>query len=160
MCHNIYMEIERKFLVNKKFKKELLTGPTLNITQGYLMGISDPVLRVRIENDCGFLTVKKNVNLISREEFEVKIPLNEALKLMEKCIKPLIVKTRHIYTFEKSIWEIDFFHEEFDGLIMAEIEINHEKQKVQFPEWIGQEVTKDPNYYNINMVLNKYGGTK
>jgi CYTH domain-containing protein len=53
-------------------------------------------------------------------------------------------------------WEIDEFHGENTGLVVAEIELQHEMQTIEKPEWIGEEVTNDKRYYNACLVSAPY----
>lgn len=49
------------------------------------------------------------------------------------------------------IWEIDEFHAPRPGLILAEIEIPSVDFEVERPDWVGDEVTGNPMFYNHNM---------
>ena len=40
--------------------------------------------------------------------------------------------------------------------IVAEVELESEDQRFEKPEWIGDEVTGDPKYFNSNLVINPY----
>jgi adenylate cyclase len=42
------------------------------------------------------------------------------------------------------------------GLLMAEIELQHENEPFTFPDWITEEVSDDPRYYNSNLSQNPY----
>ncbi|MCH8981484.1 adenylate cyclase, partial [candidate division KSB1 bacterium] len=42
------------------------------------------------------------------------------------------------------------------GLIVAEIELQSEDEPFEKPEWIGEEVTADPRYFNSNLVTKPY----
>jgi adenylate cyclase len=46
------------------------------------------------------------------------------------------------------MWEIDVFSGENAGLIIAEIELRHERQHFAIPRWLGEEVTGPSQYYN------------
>jgi len=46
------------------------------------------------------------------------------------------------------MWEVDVFIGENEGLILAEIELDHERQPFDLPPWIGTEVTSQRRYYN------------
>lgn len=48
-------------------------------------------------------------------------------------------------------WEVDEFHEEDDGLIIAEIELPSEDTQFDKPQWLGKEVTQDSTYYNSTL---------
>jgi CYTH domain-containing protein len=62
-----------------------------------------------------------------------------------------IVKTRFLVPSGKHIFEVDLFHEKNDGLIIAELELSDENENFEKPDWLGEEVTGDPRYYNSNL---------
>lgn len=143
-------EIERKFLVAGDYKSEAYAS--VRITQGYLSRVPDRVVRVRIKGDKGFITIKGMTNDtgLSRFEWEKEIPLIEAQALMKMAEPGVIDKTRHLIknTDGKHIWEVDEFHGDNEGLVMAEIELENENDLFDKPSWLGKEVTGDKLYYN------------
>ncbi len=54
------------------------------------------------------------------------------------------------------IWDLDLFHGDNAGLVMAEIELQQENESFQMPEWAGEEVSDDPRYYNASLVKHPY----
>ena len=140
------IEIERKFLVNKKLLPE--NSKSQMIEQAYLTDDPERLLRIRIAGSCAFLNIKGKGTSIARTEFEYEIPVKDARKLMKMTIFPPIKKIRHIIFHEGKKWEVDFFSGKNEGLIVAEIELDHEDEKVLFPEWIGKEVTGDSRFFN------------
>jgi adenylate cyclase len=70
--------------------------------------------------------------------------------------KPLIEKTRYTIKYKGFYWEIDEFHGTNQGLVVAEIELEHADQAFEKPAWIGEEVTNDPRYYNVNLARVPY----
>lgn len=48
-------------------------------------------------------------------------------------------------------WEVDEFHGEDEGLIIAEIELPSEDTQFDKPQWLGKEVTQDTTYYNSTL---------
>ena len=42
------------------------------------------------------------------------------------------------------------------GLTLAEIELQSENQHFEIPEWIGEEVSGDPRYFNSNLVKHPF----
>lgn len=92
---------------------------------------------------------------VRRLEFEVAITLEEAEQLLCTCSK-LIEKTRIEYMFEGMLWEIDVFHGENEGLIVAEIELEDELQEFIKPFWVDKEVTDDVRYLNSNLLKEPY----
>ena len=151
------VEIERKFLVKGDF--EPFIASKSRIMQGYICTDKDRTVRVRICEDKGFLTIKSAPNELgwSRYEFEQAIPLAEAEELIKLCLPGIIDKVRHWIPFEGHTWEVDVFHGENEGLIVAEIELESEKEMFEIPEWIGDEVTGNPKYYNAWLSKNPYG---
>ena len=77
--------------------------------------------------------------------------------MLPLCDGPLIEKTRHLIPHEGHVWEVDVFHGENEGLIIAEIELKQETQQVPMPEWVGKEVTGDRRYYNSSLVVHPFG---
>jgi len=120
------VEIERKFLIKNDSWREGAIG--VNYKQGYLARGKDGTVRVRIAGEKGILTVKGKSVGFSRKEFEYKIPVNDALEMLELCAKPLIEKTRYTISYKNLIWEVDEFRGENRGLIFAEVELLSEDQ--------------------------------
>lgn len=148
-------EIERKFLVlDDSFKN---TGIKQMIIQGYLSLKKENVVRIRTKNKKGFLTIKGLSVGISREEFEYEIPEKDALEMLDSlCMKPVIRKIRYEVMYQGFRWEVDEFLDDNFGLVIAELELKETSQKIVLPPWVGEEVSGDPKYYNINLVLNPF----
>lgn len=152
-------EIEKKFLVTNDDWRTL--GSKKEYCQGYLNSGKGTSLRIRTIGDRGIITVKGPSDGAKRLEFEYDIPYTEALEMLEKlCLKPLIKKTRHTISFAGFIWEVDEFKGENSGLIFAEIELDAVDQHFDSPDWIGEEVTGDPRYYNASLVAYPYSEWK
>lgn len=148
------IEIERKFIVkNQSFKEEIHTKSI--VSQGYLNSNPERTVRVRIKNDKGYLTIKgiSNESGTSRYEWEKEIPLNEAVELFKLCEKGAIEKTRHEIKYGNHTYEVDEFHGDNEGLIIAEIELSSEDEKFDKPNWLGDEVTGEQRYYNSNLSI-------
>lgn len=150
-------EIERKFLVD--VNKLLLTTNKVveenQIEQGYLCKDDGKTVRIRIQDQTGFLTIKGKLENISRNEFEFKIPIEDAKELLKMCDKT-IVKKRITIKYDKKYWFIDVFDNENRGLVIAEIELKKEKEKVSLPKWLLKEVSNDSKYYNCNLISNPF----
>ncbi len=141
-------EIERKFLViNDSYR--IMASNCHAIKQGYISTQKDAVVRVRIKDNSAFLTIKGiNIDLV-RDEWEYEIPIEEALEMLHKLVTGNIIdKTRYIVDYCGHKWEIDEFHGTLDGLVIAEIEITSPDQQIPIPQFIGKEVTGNPDYYN------------
>lgn len=149
------VEIERKFLIlNDEWKKK---GRPIKVTQGYLQTNKECTIRVRVIDDKGVITIKGQNIGATRPEYEYVIPVIDALELLENlCLKPLIDKTRYLFEYRGLTWEIDEFHRENDGLVIAEVELKSESQKIELPSWVGEEVTGDERYYNSYLSRHPY----
>jgi len=146
-------EIERKFLLRGDYKAEVFRS--MRITQGYLCSTPKCSARIRIRDDQGFLTLKgpSDAKGLSRFEWEKEIPLDEARDLIPLCVSGLIDKTRHLVrnTDGRHTWEIDEFHGDNEGLVVAEIELSSEDDPFDRPSWLGPEVTGLRRYYNASL---------
>ena len=147
-------EIERKFRVDSELWRPSGTG--VRQRQGYLSSAKERVVRVRIAGDRAFLTIKGETQGVARPEFEYPIPVADAEKLLQICEKPLIEKTRYIERWEGRVWEVDVFHGDNEGLVVAEVELASDKEDVIRPPWARDEVSSDPRYFNNNLVSNPY----
>ena len=146
-------EIERKFRVIKDtWRNEKGT----RYCQGYLNSAKERNVRVRTIEDKAYLTIKGIAIGASRMEFEYEIPLQDADELLEICEKPLIEKTRYKVQEGGFVWEVDEFFRDNQGLIVAEVELESEDQEFPKPDWVGEEVTGDPRYFNSNLIKNPY----
>lgn len=145
------VEIERKFLLAGERWRTL--GTPVLLRQGYLSSDPGRVVRVRVDGQHAYLTIKGRSEGATRGEWEYPIPLDEANELLERlCEKPLIEKTRREISFRGNTWEVDEFLGANQGLVVAEIELTSEDQQFDKPDWIGEEVTHDPRYYNSSLV--------
>ena len=148
------IEIEKKFIVINNDWKNFVKDKFL-IKQAYLSENNQITSRIRITSDNAYLTIKGVQINISRQEFEYKIPMNDAEQLF-LLSSHQIFKTRYILEYLNDEWVVDVFEKNLLGLIIAEIELKTENQKFVFPTWIGEEVSSDLRYSNLNLAkLNK-----
>lgn len=148
-------EIERKFLVKSEDWKELAKG--IVYRQGYLSTVKERTVRVRTIGNSGFLTIKGITVGATRREYEYEISTSDADEMLDElCEKPLIEKKRYKIEFAGLIWEVDEFFGDNKGLVVAEVELSNEDQVIQKPQWIGDEVTGDPRYFNSNLTKHPY----
>lgn len=143
------LEIERKYKAkNTTFLNE--TKISFKINQGYLNSSAERTVRVRTKDNKGFITIKgkSNSSGTTRFEWEKEIPFDEAIELLKLCEDYIIEKTRHIVIYKNKTFEIDVFEGKNSGLIIVEVELENENEKIKLPEWIGDEVTGDEKYYN------------
>lgn len=148
------IEIERKFLV---LNPDFLKGRQgTEYKQGYL-NREGATVRVRIAGENAFLTIKGKSDGISRLEYEYAIPRTEANEMLANlCALPPIEKTRYLIDFAGKCWEVDVFHGANKGLIVAEIELNDVDEHFEKPDWLGEEVSHDPRYFNSQLASNPF----
>ncbi len=145
----MHQEIERKYLVCGEDYKILATQ-VYHIRQGYLCRDVECTIRIRQRDNEAFLTIKgkPQAGLIGHFEYEHKVPQSAADGLFALCEQGIIEKHRYIVPWQDVIIEVDVFHGENEGLVVAEIELQSEDQQVVLPTWLGKEVTHDQRYYN------------
>lgn len=149
------LEIERKFLLANDDWRALAQQTRL-LRQGYLSRDPKRVVRVRIDGEQGFLTIKGKTEGISRGEWEYPLPLAEAQQLLQLCDAPLVEKYRSKVSFGGMLWEVDEFLGANAPLIIAEIELDDEAQEFARPPWLGMEVSHDARYTNANLSHQPY----
>jgi CYTH domain-containing protein len=151
------IEIERKFLVTSL---DFIAESSVQhaIAQGYLNSDPERTVRIRIKGEKGYITIKGSGNETgtSRMEWEKEISLEEAKSLLKLCEKGVIEKTRYEVKSGIHIIEIDVFHGENEGLIMAEVELEDANEAILKPNWLGKEVTGDTRYYNSYISLHPF----
>ncbi|EIF51845.1 CYTH domain-containing protein [Sulfurovum sp. AR] len=149
------VEIERKFLIDETKLPTLQNGYT--IKQGYIQTIDHTTVRIRVRGQEAFLTIKGKSQGASRLEFEYPIPLNDAEEMLTNlCHASRVEKTRYLIEYEGHTWEVDIFEGSNKGLMIAEIELESEKEVFSLPEWVTKEVTEDIRYFNANLVERPY----
>lgn len=150
-------EIERKFLVtDDTYRTEAFAHS--HIVQGYMCKNPKRTVRVRIRDNKGFLTIKGASDPIgmSRYEWEKEIPADEAQELMKLCEPGVIDKTRYLVRCGKHTFEVDEFHGDNRGLVVAEVELEAEDEPFDIPGFLGREVTGDVRYYNSQLMSHPY----
>ena len=148
------LEIERKFLVESEEYKTL--GNASEILQVYLKTSKKMSIRVRIDDMVASLAIKSKVSHRVNREYEYNIPIDEARSIIKLDDLPIISKTRYQLENKGHSWEIDEFHGVNAGLVIAEIELAHEDEIFELPEWIGKEVTEDVNCLNSNLAIHPF----
>ena len=157
MAHGSDLEIERKFLVVGDSYKQAAYDSS-RIRQGYICSSRGRTVRVRIRDSRGYLTIKgpSDNGGLARYEFEKEITLPEAESLLKLCEPGMIDKTRYLIKSGKHIFEVDEFHGDNEGLVMAEVELDYEDEPYEKPSFIGNEVTGDRRYYNSQLKEHPY----
>jgi adenylate cyclase len=150
------IEIERKFLVlNDNWKRQADAGTQMR--QGYLSTDPASSVRVRIEGQKAFLNIKSATSLIRRLEYQYPIPLSDASEILARlCGGKAVEKIRYRVEQAPHVWEIDVFAAGNQGLIVAEIELGDEQETFARPDWLGEEVSSDPRYLNLNLIDHPY----
>jgi CYTH domain-containing protein len=146
------IETERKYLVKSGF--EHLSVKKIRIKQSYFSTDPGRTIRLRIAGEKGIITFKSSTwdESFSRNEWEFEIPLKDAEEMIKICLPGIIDKTRYYIPAGRHTFEVDVFHGKNDGLIIAEIELSSESEEFEPPEWLGEEVTGNPRYYNSNLI--------
>lgn len=148
-------EIERKFLVATDRLGPLEAGAEL--VQGFIAVSETAAVRVRLSGDSAWLTIKTNSAGATRAEFEYPIPAEDALQMLTVMgVGSTIRKTRYRYPYGGHVWEIDVFHDENSGLVLAEVELGSESESLAIPDWATLEVTGDKRFYNVELALRPY----
>ena len=148
------VEIERKFLVKDDWKEQTEIIDSGTLVQGYLN--DERTIRIRVSDECGYITIKEK-KLLKRYEYEYEIPRDDALQLLRICKGSLIKKKRYfVFDVIGHAWFVDKFFGDNEGLVMMEIELEDENEQIDLPEWVDEEVTHDPRYYNSYLVDNPY----
>jgi len=147
-------EIERRFLVTLDTFKE--NSHSFDITQIYLSIMDKIAVRVRIDGIRASLAIKSKVSERVNHEYEYSIPIDEARSIILLDNFPIIRKTRYIVEYEGHTWVVDKFHDENEGLVVAEIELNTENERFISPPWVGEEITADYRYLNTNLAITPF----
>ncbi len=141
------MEIERKFLVRGDFPRER----GVRIVQGYLCSDPERTVRVRIADTRAFLTIKGLGEGACRPEWEYEIPLSDAEELMVLAESTIEKHRWFVDAGDGHTFEVDEFHGENEGLIIAELEQEDADEPFARPPWLGDEVTGDSRYFNSQL---------
>ena len=149
------IEIERKFRVTSDAWRAA-AHRVVPMAQGYLndaaslaSGAQNASVRVRIEDTAAFLNIKSRAIGHTRQEFELPLPVDDAHALLALCVGGLVEKRRHLVRHGAHLWEVDEFLGENAGLVVAEIELASADAVFDRPDWLGDEVTDAPRYYNL-----------
>lgn len=143
-------EIERKFLL-KSTPADLEKFPHHHIEQGYLLATPDgKQVRLRRTPDSCTLTFKTAEGAV-RDEREIEITPEQFSILWPATTGKRLTKTRYEMPWNRLTIEIDVYGGVNQGIVVAEVEFESERQCEQFqpPDWFGAEVTNDPRYSNV-----------
>ena len=148
-------ETERKFLV-KNDAWRAAANDSRRLLQGYVAIDGQSTVRVRIDGERAWLTVKGPQDGVTRPEFEYEIPMTDAEALLGVCRGRLVEKVRHRVPVGGHIWEIDEFGGANSGLVVAEIELGQPEEPFDRPGWLGDEVSGDARYLNASLSLEPF----
>ena len=149
---NMGKEIEYKFLVNQHLWDALPKPEPKLILQSFLQNEVERIVRVRVKGDQGFLTIKGATKGVSRVEFEYEIPAKDAEEMISVFQLPHIRKKRYEIVVGQHVWEVDVFEGPLEGLVLAEIEVSKEGETFTKPDWVAEDVSTDPGYYNAVLI--------
>jgi adenylate cyclase len=141
------IEIELRFRVSSDAWRASVARST-RITQGYLAITDASVIRVRVRDTKGYVTIKSRDGGLARQEFEYGIPLADAQSLLNLCGQRILEKIRHEVNYAGYCWEIDEYLEPLEDLIIAEVELRSESEDPPRPPWVGEDITLDGSFSN------------
>jgi CYTH domain-containing protein len=141
------IEIERRFRVSGDAWRANVARST-RITQGYLAITQDSVIRVRVRDAEGYVTIKSRDGGIARQEFEYAVPLDDAKALLTLCGGRILEKIRHEIEHSGFCWEVDEYLEPLADLTLVEVELQSETEDPPRPPWVGEEITHDGSFSN------------
>lgn len=156
------IEIERKFLLVSDTwrrlvkRQQCMSQGYLNDAQAVKAGRENCSVRIRIAGAVAYLNIKSRELGARRQEFEYPIPVADAEAMMELACGGIIEKVRHYVEYDSHLWEIDEFKGVNAGLVVAEIELKAVDEAFLKPEWLGEEVTSLPRYYNLALSSNPF----
>jgi adenylate cyclase len=156
------VEIERKFLVvddawraQASRSERMVQGYLIDAAQLAAAGVRASV-RVRIAGEAAWLNIKSAVAGIERREYEYAIPRADAERQLAEFCDARIEKTRHYVPVAGHLFEVDEFHGDNAGLIVAELELPAVDAPFVRPDWLGADVSQLPRYYNIHLLHHPY----
>lgn len=150
-------ETERKFLIRKDADFKALAVSCSHIRQGYIP-CETATVRIRTRDSQAYLTIKSHSDAagLSRYEFETQISLDEAEHLLLLCRGGMIDKHRYLVPSGRHTFEVDEFHGDNEGLLMAEVELESGDEAFVKPPFVGMEVTGDRRFYNSRLLTSPY----
>ncbi|MGO4678119.1 CYTH domain-containing protein [Bosea sp. 2YAB26] len=142
----MHVEIERKFLVTGDQWRSVVKSEQ-HLRDGLLAQFGGGKVRVRLGANRAWLTIKGPRVGATRSEYEYEISCADAEEMLSTlCNGQVIEKTRFLVPYDGLTWMVDVYEAALEGLVIAEIELEHEGQVVELPTWVGPEVTNDPKY--------------
>jgi CYTH domain-containing protein len=145
-------EIERKFLI-KRLPLEILRSRHFRLGQGYLANEAGG-RHVRLRKKGGVASLAFKVGRGSaREEREIRLSPQQFDLLWPATKGRRLRKTRYEVPWKNLTIEIDIYHGQNEGLVVAEVEFPSENacRKFKPPSWFGREVTGQKRYSNVRL---------
>ena len=149
-------EIEHKFLVLGPDYRGAATRHE-RLQQAYLAASGKSSIRIRLGRDEAWLNIKSASLSAARDEYDYAIPRDDGQEILERlAVGSAIDKTRFWVPYGGMVWEVDEFHGDNEGLVVAEVELEHENQAYARPSWVGRDVTQIGRYYNVKLIDRPY----
>lgn len=146
------VEIERKFLVVGDAWRPAASRRE-RLRDGLIAASDGRKVRVRLYEGRATLAVKSKRHGGVRAEFEYDIPVRDAEELLAQHCGPYVVeKVRHSLRFQDFAWDVDEYEGLLRGVVIAEIELRSTQREIPLPDWVGAEITDNPDYRKINML--------
>lgn len=143
----------------------------IQVLKGYLSVDPERIVSVTLESVHGKDTqATLDISGTGSAGHEYLIPLYEARDILTKsCLKPLITKDRYCISTEpqravwvphrnneRQSWNLDIYHDVNEGLVINEVELLSKEDEIFAMPWVGEEITKNEEYREINLVLKSY----
>ena len=140
------VEIERKFLVRSDAWKSAVTRVE-HLHDGLVARFGEGKVRVRRAQGRAWIAIKGPRRGLTRPEYEYEIPLEDADEILRTmCQGPVIEKLRHCVLHDGRTWSVDVHTGRLAHVVLAEVELSYETERLDIPAWVGREVTHDPAY--------------
>ena len=91
---------------------------------------------------------------MTREEYNLPLTKDAYLHLKPKADGLVISKTRYLIPEKNRLTiELDVFHQEYEGLLLAEVEFSSQEEAESYcpPDWFGEDVTFSSRYHNSTL---------
>jgi len=147
-------EIERKYLLSG-LPAGIAGHPSVEIDQGYIPGenVRERVRRLRGPDSVRYIRTIKVGTGMNRFEFEEDAPESFFAAVWPLTLGHRVHKRRYLVPDGNVAWEIDHFLDR--ELVIAEIELGAEDQRVQIPALIKsvlvREVTDEQEFSNYRL---------
>lgn len=161
------IEIERRFLVHAAPWSVAAPHATrVHLVQVYLSSESRRAVRIRLAGERAVLTVKGVSVNAARTEIECGIDADAARAIIQARLYEgtPVEKTRSTLDRGRLTWEVDQFEGANAGLLIAEVELAGDDDRVSWdarvdserPEWLGREITGDARFANSSLAIRPF----